>query len=57
MDKINYSEPWFKCGRSNREWFNFFNSIQSSGFSCNFTKEQFEEFFLDKKTGVDKKWI
>jgi hypothetical protein len=52
MEKTDCLEPWWKCGKSDREWFNFFNNIQDS--ECNITKEQFEEFFLNKKTGVDK---
>lgn len=46
-------EPWWKCGRSDREWFNFFSNIQSSGFNDNFTKEQFEEFFLNEKNLIN----
>jgi hypothetical protein len=47
VEKKDCSEPWWKCGKSDSEWFNFFNNIQDSG--CNITKEQFEEFFLNKE--------
>jgi hypothetical protein len=47
VEKTDCLEPLWKCGRSDREWINFFNNTQSSG--CNITKEQFEEFFLNKE--------
>ena len=47
MNKTGCLESWWKCGKSDREWFNFFSNIQNSG--CNITKEQFEEFINDYK--------
>jgi hypothetical protein len=51
MDKITEKqnkgcvEPWWKGGRSDHEWVNFFSNIQNLGVSGSITKKQVEDFF------------
>jgi hypothetical protein len=48
MDRIiekDCVEPWWKCGRDDHEWVNFFSNIQNLEVSGSLTKEQVEEFF------------
>ena len=43
------SEPWWKCGKDDCEWFTFFNNIQKLNFNYDVIKESFGDFILDKE--------